>query len=200
MDTKTLPEPPAPGGFLPKGSFIGKNPNSGRAFAVPFGLQYLEWLVDRIIAEVKRRTGPPRPDEKPTSWGWPPLLPGRRSNLDLNARPHPRAGDLQLREVVKYMAEHLRRTDQSKPTGGDDLPFPQAFYKDLWGIFKPPPMNFVTAAGCNGPVSYWREKTTPSPRWPMNAAFPTATISPGNLRRPFEFPPSEYRTRVAKQS
>ncbi|NLW09576.1 MAG: AraC family transcriptional regulator [Firmicutes bacterium] len=195
-----LPEPPGSWRFFTEGSFIGKKPEFREGFHLsPSGLQYLEWLVDRIIAEGEGtdRASPAR--RKAYFLALAAFVAGQEKRLDLNAAVRTRAGDLQLREVVKYITEHYAEPIKVSQLAEMTYLSPRHFTRIFKEYFQTTPMNFITNCRLQRARQLLAEKNHSITQVANECGFSDSNYFARQFKKAFGVSPSEYRTRVAKR-
>ena len=195
-----LPEPPGMWRFFTEGSFAGKPQKFRGCFHLsPSGLQYLEWLVDRVIAENKKKDQDSPAKVKAYFLALAAFLAGQEKRLDLDAAVRTRAGDLQLREVAKYITEHYAEPLKVSQLAEMTYLSPRHFTRIFKEYFHITPMNFITNCRLQRARHLLAEKDYSITQVANECGFSDSNYFARQFKKAFGVSPSEYRAGLANQ-
>lgn len=195
-----LPEPPGFWQFFTEGSFTGETPEFREGFHLsPAGVQYLEWLFDRVMAEGEKMDRASLAKRKAYFLALAAFLAGQENRLDLNAAIRTRAGDLQLREVVKYITEHYAEPLKVSQLAEMTYLSPRHFTRIFKEYFQTTPMNFITSCRLQRARLLLAERDYSVTQVANECGFSDSNYFARQFKRAFGVSPSEYRVRMAKR-
>jgi len=195
-----LPEPPGSWRFFTEGSFTGEKHEFREGFHLsPSGVQYLEWLFDRVIAEGKKMDRTSLARRKAYFLALAAFLAGQENRLDLNAAVRTRAGDLQLREVVKYITEHYAEPLKVSQLAEMTYLSPRHFTRIFKEYFHTTPMNFITNCRLQRARLLLAEKNYSITQVANECGFSDSNYFARQFKKAFGVSPSEYRVRLTKR-
>lgn len=196
-----LPKSPGSWRFFTEGSFAGKPPEFREGFHLsPSGLQYLEWLVDRVIDEGKKKDRDSLAKIKAYFLALAAFIAGQEKRLDLNAAVRTRAGDLQLREVVKYITEHYAEPIKVSQLAEMTYLSPRHFTRIFKEYFQTTPMNFITNCRLQRARLLLAEKNCSITQVANESGFSDSNYFARQFKKAFGVSPSEYRVRLKENS
>lgn len=195
-----LPEPPGSWRFFAEGSFAGENFEFREGFHLPSsGLQYLEWLVDRVIDEGEKMDRASLARRKAYFLSLAAFIAGQENRLDLNAAVRTRAGDLQLREVVKYITEHYAEPIKVSQLAEMTYLSPRHFTRIFKDYFQTTPMNYITNCRLQRARLLLAGKDYSITQVANECGFSDSNYFARQFKKAFGVSPSEYRAGLRKR-